>query len=163
MQSKTSVLIFATALVLGISAAGAQTIQRSAQPFVEMPSLPFAPAAAPKKSESAAPAPTSLPAGAVKVERWEVRTSDIRIDRTLERWAQQAGWRVQWDAARHVEVGAPTAFSGSFEQAVKATLNTPGIRLSEFPLEACIYPNDPPLLRVTRQGEQSVECPMEFK
>lgn len=128
-----------------------RAIQHSREPFVEAPVLPFAPAAA-------ANGVIAPPAG----RSWEVRTSDLRIDRTLERWAQAAGWRVQWDALRHVEIGAPTTFRGTFEAAVRALLATPGIRLSEFPLEGCLYPNDPPLLRITRQGEQFHECPREY-
>jgi hypothetical protein len=37
-------------------------------------------------------------------------------------------------------------------------LSSPGIRMSDFPLEACIYANTPPLVRITRQGEQTREC-----
>ena len=33
-----------------------------------------------------------------------------------------------------------------------------GIRQSDYPLEACIYANTPPLVRITRQGEQAREC-----
>ena len=129
-----------------------RSIQISREPFVEPKASPFAPAAA---SAAVVTAPRLDHA-------WEVRTADMRIDRTLERWAQAAGWRVQWDATRHVEIGAPTTFRGSFEAAVRAVLATPGIRLSEFPLEGCLYPNNPPLLRITRQGEQAVECPTEY-
>jgi len=42
--------------------------------------------------------------------------------------------------------------------ALQTVLNSAGIRQSDYPLEACIYANDPPLVRITRQGEQSREC-----
>lgn len=151
--------------VCTLTAAQAQFIDErkpSAPPAAE-PVPATAPSQAPVPASSTAVAPVVAPALAAPAQTWEVRTTDLRIDRTLERWAQAAGWRLQWDAARHVEIGAPTTFTGSFESAVRAILSSPGIRLSEFPLEGCIYPNQPPLLRITRQGEQVAECPTEYQ
>ena len=90
--------------------------------------------------------------------RWAVLTQDITVARTLERWATQAGVRVKWDAQRNFLVGAPDTVEGSFETALQTLLNSAGIRESDYPLEACIYANTPPLVRVTRQGEQAREC-----
>jgi hypothetical protein len=103
---------------------------------------------------AAAPARQS----AVAIQRWEVQTADLTLDKTLQRWAQQAGYRLQWDAARTLLVGAPTTFEGEFETAVADLLGTPGIRMSDYPLEACLYANTPPLVRITRQGDQAREC-----
>ena len=111
--------------------------------------------AVPATAGAAPPAPVFLVAS---VPRWEVLTSDMTLSKTLARWAQDAGYRLQWDAPRNFLIGAPTGFSGDFETAVSALLSTPGIRLSEFPLEACLYGNSPPLLRITRYGEQAREC-----
>ena len=90
--------------------------------------------------------------------RWSVLVQDITLARTLERWGAQAGYRVKWDAQRNFLIGAPDSVDGSFETALKAVLNTAGIRQSDYPLEACIYANTPPLVRITRQGEQARDC-----
>jgi hypothetical protein len=92
------------------------------------------------------------------VPTWEVRTQDVTLEKTLERWAAAAGYRLRWDAARNFLIAAPDRYEGSFESALLAVLGSPGIRHSDYPLEACIYANKPPLVRVTRQGEQAPEC-----
>jgi hypothetical protein len=101
-------------------------------------------------------------AGAVSTEpapaHWSVLVQDITLARTLERWGAQAGYRVKWDAQRNFLIGAPDSVDGTFETALKAILNSAGIRQSDYPLEACIYANTPPLVRITRQGEQTREC-----
>jgi hypothetical protein len=89
---------------------------------------------------------------------WSVLVQDITLARTLERWGAQAGYRVKWDAQRNFLIGAPDSVEGTFEFALKAILNSAGIRQSDYPLEACIYANTPPLVRITRQGEQAREC-----
>ena len=89
---------------------------------------------------------------------WSVLVQDITLARTLERWGAQAGYRVKWDAQRNFLIGAPDSVDGSFETALKTILNSAGIRQSDYPLEACIYANTPPLVRITRQGEQAREC-----
>jgi hypothetical protein len=101
-------------------------------------------------------------AGAVGADpaalHWSVLVQDITLARTLERWGAQAGYRVKWDAQRNFLIGAPDSVEGTFESALKAILNSAGIRQSDYPLEACIYANTPPLVRITRQGEQAREC-----
>ena len=92
------------------------------------------------------------------VARWSVQVQDITLARTLERWGAQAGYRIKWDAQRNFLIGAPDSVEGTFEAALKAILNSAGIRQSDYPLEACIYANTPPLVRITRQGEQAREC-----
>lgn len=92
------------------------------------------------------------------VMRWEVKTSDVTLLRTLERWALDAGFKLKWDAAKNFLIGASDVYTGSFEEALQAVLSSAGIRLSDYPLEACIYGNTPPLVRITRQGDQVREC-----
>ena len=89
---------------------------------------------------------------------WSVLVQDITLARTLERWGAQAGYRVKWDAQRNFLIGAPDSVDGTFEMALKTILGSAGIRQSDYPLEACIYANTPPLVRITRQGEQAREC-----
>jgi hypothetical protein len=108
--------------------------------------------------EPAAAAGVPLPVMPYAAPRWEVRTQDITLSRTLERWAADAGYRLKWDASRNFLIGAPDAFEGRFEDALQAVLASAGIRGSDYPLEACIYANTPPLVRITRWGEQGGEC-----
>lgn len=89
---------------------------------------------------------------------WRMNTADKRIDLALNRWASEAGYAVRWDADRYFLIGADATFSGSFEDAVSAVLATPGIRFSDYPLEACLYQNTPPLIRVTRLGDLQESC-----
>jgi hypothetical protein len=127
---------------------------RAAEPF-QADARPWPPA-----GEVALPvAPYAGSAGAdAAMAHWTVLTQDITLARTLERWGAQAGYRVKWDAQRNFLIGAPDSVEGTFETALKAILNSAGIRQSDYPLEACIYANTPPLVRITRQGEQAREC-----
>jgi len=84
--------------------------------------------------------------------------SDVTLAKTLERWAAAAGHKLKWDAARNFLIGAPDVYVGTFEEALQHVLRSPGIRFSDYPLEACLYANTPPLVRITRLGEQAREC-----
>jgi hypothetical protein len=108
------------------------------------PALPVAPYAGARVGEAAT--------------QWKVLVQDITLERTLQRWGVQAGVRLKWDAQRNFLIGAPDTIEGTFETALKTVLDSAGIRQSDYPLEACIYANDPPLVRITRRGEQSREC-----
>ena len=108
-----------------------------------LPVAPYVPAAA---------------TGPAQAPHWDVLTQDITLARTLERWAVSAGYRLKWDAQRNFLIGAPDSYEGSFESALQTVLGSAGIRQSDYPLEACIYANMPPLVRITRQGEQAREC-----
>jgi hypothetical protein len=107
----------------------------------------------PYLADAIAPEPRRAPAGP-----WHVLTQDITLARTLERWGAEAGFRVKWDAQRNFLIGAPDSIEGTFETALQSVLGSAGIRQSDYPLEACIYANTPPLVRITRQGEQAREC-----
>lgn len=99
-------------------------------------------------------------AAASSAKSFEVRLTDIKISTSMNRWAADNGVRIRWDADRHVLVGAPETFkASSVFEAITQALSTPGIRNSDYPLEVCEYPNTPPLLRITRQGEQAKDCP----
>lgn len=112
--------------------------------------------AAPANSEGAGTvAERSLPTSAPPLPRWEVRTSDVTLARTLDRWAAAASHRMRWDAPRNFHIAAPTVYAGTFESALAQLLSSAGIRDSDFPLEACIYANEPPLVRITALGAQT--------
>lgn len=91
---------------------------------------------------------------------WRVLVEDIRLSTTVERWSRDAGYRLIWDAKKQVLLSAADSSTGTFEEALKRALSSPAILKSEYPLEACFYPNTPPIVRITRQGEQTEECPL---
>jgi hypothetical protein len=93
-----------------------------------------------------------------KVQQWSLKLEDVRVDRALKRWSKEAGYSFRWDADRYVLIAAPSVYEGGFLDAVRQVLETPGIIYSEYPLEACVYSNTPPLLRITRLGDQAEEC-----
>lgn len=148
-----NVLVISTLIVLACTAG----LARAAEPFRAMAqrwhpageaALPVAPYAGNATAAAVDPA----------TAHWSVLTQDITLARTLERWGAQAGYRVKWDAQRNFLIGAPDTIEGTFETALKSVLDSAGIRQSDYPLEACIYANTPPLVRITRQGEQAREC-----
>ncbi|MFN7695137.1 MAG: TcpQ domain-containing protein [Burkholderiales bacterium] len=111
------------------------------------------------------PVPQYRPAApqAAGLQKWEIRVTDITLAKSFERWAAAAGYRLRWDASRNFLVGAPDTFDGSLEDAIGKVLSSPGIRNSDYPLEVCIYANTPPLIRVTRAGDQANDCPSDSK
>lgn len=96
---------------------------------------------------------------ATTVRTWRVQSEDIRLSTTLERWSKEAGYNLIWDAQKQVLLSAKDSFDGTLEEALKRVLSSPAIRKSEYPLEACFYPNQPPVIRITRMGEQIEDCP----
>ena len=89
---------------------------------------------------------------------WDLRIEDERIDVALMRWTSSLGYGFRWDADRYFPIVAPTHFHGTYEESLTRLLMSPGILSSNYPLEACIYANDPPLVRITRMGDQTQEC-----
>lgn len=109
------------------------------------------------------PGPTGSPGvdSPVDLRSYEIKLSDIKISTSMNRWAAENNVRIRWDADKHVLVGAPMVFrSANILDAISQALSTPGIKNSDYPLEVCEYPNNPPLLRITRQGEQTKDCPI---
>jgi C4-dicarboxylate-specific signal transduction histidine kinase len=93
------------------------------------------------------------------VRVWSILATDGRLASTFERWAKADGMKLVWDAQQHIMLSSSDSYTGTLTEALNRVLTSPAIRLSPYPLEACIYPNNPPLLRITRAGEQSLECP----
>ena len=89
---------------------------------------------------------------------WEVRIQDLTLERTLQRWAAQAGYRIEWDARRKIPIGVPGSYEGTFEAALQTVVDSAGRSEGDGPLEACIYANTPPLVRITLRGEQVHGC-----
>ena len=145
------------------SIAYAQGIQVTRDAFVDTPVLPFAPAPGTKGASfaqtlSLAPAAQAVVAG-TPIKTWRVQSEDVRLSTTLERWTKEAGYNLIWDAQKQVLLSAKDSFSGTLEEALTRVLSSPAIQKSDYPLEACFYPNQPPVIRVTRLGDQAEECP----
>lgn len=148
--------------VLAVSQVAFAQVRTSAESFpikpaaAALPVVPFAPqgSSAPSESSGVVSRPSEAAAGRV----WEIRLQDVNLASTFARWASESGWRVRWDARKHVLVEAPDRITGSFEDAIAAVLEGPGIANSAYPLEVCFYTNSPPLARITRRGEQDKEC-----
>lgn len=95
----------------------------------------------------------------LQARRWQVLTADVTLAKTVERWAKTAGYRLKWDATRNFLIRKPSVFDDiDFEAALGQVLFSSEIQQSEYPLEACVYESAPPLVRVTRLGEQTKEC-----
>lgn len=93
------------------------------------------------------------------IKTWNILPTDGRLATSLERWAKSEGMRLIWDAKKHVMLSSSDSFTGTLSEALQRVLSSPAIRQSDYPLEACIYPNNPPVLRITRLTEQAQECP----
>ena len=93
--------------------------------------------------------------GGPPARNWAILTSDIRLETTLERWAREGGYRLIWDADKHILISAADQFTGTLPDAINRVLNSPAIRDSDYPLEAVFYANTPPVIRITRLGDQS--------
>lgn len=104
--------------------------------------------------------PISAVASPANIKTWRILSEDIRLSSTLDRWTKEAGYNLVWDAQKQVLLSAKDSFSGTLEEALQRVLSSPAIRKSDYPLEACFYPNQPPVIRITRLGEQTEECPL---
>lgn len=147
--SRLRAFLFATCLVSAVTGVSAQSIEVRQQSFTNDVTLPFGKAASTASSQMQRPRD-----GAV----WDIRLQDLNLANTFQRWSVAAGWRVRWDARKNVMIEAPDQLHGSFEDAIRQVLESPGIAYSAYPLEVCFYPNTPPLARVTLKGEQDKEC-----
>lgn len=104
--------------------------------------------------------PAGYPANAYQgpvVRTWSVLTTDVRLETTLERWAREGGYKLVWDADRHILISAADSFNGTIGDAINRVLSSPAIRGSDYPLEAVIYANTPPVIRITRLGDQPIK------
>jgi hypothetical protein len=90
--------------------------------------------------------------------KWTLQLQDLTLYAAFSRWAKEAGWRVLWDADKHLLIDSPDVVTGDFEQAITAVLSSPGIASGAYPLEVCFYPNTPPLVRITKRGDQAKDC-----
>jgi hypothetical protein len=111
----------------------------------------------PSSQEPVAPHKVTTPLANNPITRqavWDIHLNDHDLATVFERWSQVVGMKLIWDARQHFLVAAADQYTGRFEDALARVLSSPSIRNSPYPLEACIYSNNPPVLRITRMGEQ---------
>lgn len=84
---------------------------------------------------------------------WEIRTSDVTISRSLRRWGEESGYQVIWESPKDFPVMASAAFSGSFQDALKAVIES--LSKTDSPMQATYYVNG--VVHITRYNGQSVD------
>ena len=94
-----------------------------------------------KASANAAAKAEAAKTPAVVIPTWEIRTSDVSIKGTLERWARESkeGWQISWETPFDFPTTLEAKFSGSFEEALWAVIE--GLSGSEAPVQAVLYSN----------------------
>jgi len=92
----------------------------------------------------------SEPSADGEVRSWQVLLQDKTLSQTLFRWAQTAGWQIQWDAERDHTIEASLQIQATFVQALKMVMES--LVGSEYPLQAVLNPQTRSM-RVIRHNE----------
>ncbi|QNB08156.1 hypothetical protein G5S34_16225 [Herbaspirillum frisingense] len=80
------------------------------------------------------------------VQQWQVRRADVSVRRMLQRWGQEAGWQLVWDAPRDFPIETELQLSGRIEQVVSAVVES--LATTDYPVQARINSE----LRIIRIG-----------
>lgn len=80
------------------------------------------------------------------VQQWQVRRADVTVRRMLQRWGQEAGWQLVWDAPRDFPIETELQLSGRIEQVVSAVVES--LAITDYPVQARINSE----LRIIRIG-----------
>ena len=83
-------------------------------------------------------------------QRWQVLLQDKTLSQTMFRWAQAAGWQIQWDAERDHPIEASIEIQATFVGALKMVMES--LADSEYPLQAVLNPQTRSM-RVVRHNE----------
>ena len=83
-------------------------------------------------------------------QTWQVLLQDKTLSQTMFRWAQAAGWQIQWDAERDHPIEASIEIQATFVQALKMVMES--LADSEYPLQAVLNPQTRSM-RVVRHNE----------
>jgi Toxin co-regulated pilus biosynthesis protein Q len=90
------------------------------------------------------------PSSEGETQPWQVRLQDKTLSQTLFRWAQTAGWQIQWDAERDHPIEASFQIEATFVQALKIVMES--LADSEYPLQAVLNPQTRSM-RIVRHNE----------
>jgi Toxin co-regulated pilus biosynthesis protein Q len=111
-------------------------------------------ALASESAASAVSAPAAAPprkvAGVSKAPtRWLMSERDRTLRIALERWSQEAGWRLLWELGVDYRLDAPSTINGTFEEAVSTVVAN--MDRAEVPPKAIFYRGNH-VLRVVARG-----------
>jgi Toxin co-regulated pilus biosynthesis protein Q len=111
-------------------------------------------ALASRSAASAASAPASAPprkaAGVTKAPtRWSMSERDRTLRIALERWSQEAGWRLLWELGVDYRLEATSSIEGTFEEAISTVVTN--MDRAEVPPKAIFYRGNQ-VLRVVARG-----------
>jgi len=65
---------------------------------------------------------------------WSIEQSEKRLSSALERWAQQAGWQLVWEAERDFVIESNLHLEGEFLKAVGTVMQS--LSKTDYPLQA---------------------------
>jgi hypothetical protein len=107
-------------------------------------------AAVPAASLAQAPDRSPAPAAAAS-RRWGLSEQDRTLKLVIERWAQEAGWRVFWELGVDYPIAATASIGGSFEEAVSVVVRS--MEHADVPPKAIFYRGNQVLRMVPRGME----------
>lgn len=65
---------------------------------------------------------------------WSLQPEDKRLSAALNRWAQQAGWQIVWEAERDFVIESSLHLSGDFLKSVSTVMQS--LASTDYPLQA---------------------------
>lgn len=93
------------------------------------------------------------PSAATNPRTWEIRISDGTISRTLQRWGKEGGYQVIWESPKDFPVMATATFTGKFEDALKAVIES--LANTDSPVMATYYINN--VVHIVRYNGQTAD------
>lgn len=84
-------------------------------------------------------------------EVWAVSPQDVNVRRALTRWADKAGWQVEWQASEDVLISSSASFEGDFKSAVDQLFGA--LTTTDVGLVPLRYKNK--VIRVTESGKRA--------
>lgn len=65
---------------------------------------------------------------------WSLQPEDKRLSLALNRWAQQAGWQIVWEAERDFVIESSLHLSGDFLRSIATVMQS--LATTDYPLQA---------------------------
>jgi hypothetical protein len=120
------------------------------------PALRPVPAALPASAAAArpVPVPTAMPAVApapVQARHWGLGERDRTLKAAIERWSEEAGWRLFWELGVDYPIAAAASIGGNFEEAVATVVRS--MEHADVPPKAIFYRGNQVLRMVPRGME----------
>ncbi|WAC74556.1 toxin co-regulated pilus biosynthesis Q family protein [Roseateles sp. SL47] len=85
------------------------------------------------------------------VQRWSLSEDDRTLRVALDRWAQQAGWRLFWEMGVDYPITASASINGNFEDAISMVVRS--LEQADVPPKAIFYRGNQ-VLRVIPRGKE---------